>query len=300
MRKARVLLLTLALLPACTPSPTATDPDRFGDVELVADQSTLPPESNGLSVLTDNDEDTAEIWSFFGFEGEPPSIEDGNRVALFLGSGESGSCPIELVDVQASGGDVRLEAAEHDENCTADFRPRSFVFLFPASDAPEVGGRVGTGPTKIQSAQSIVPPGTDLTVIDGPCVGMSKAPVGNETKKVRLEIRPCPSKTTSAPKLFLINIGGGRLGYGPGFKLERKTDDGWRWVNRRQAFELPLIYLPPGATSKPEPIEVYLGRPQPVELKPGTYRVTKTLQLTPGKARPPTMAVRATFRLSWP
>ena len=293
-----LIVMSFGALAACTSEPTAADPDRFGDIDLVADQGTLPAESNGLSILTQTDKDTGDIWTYFGFDGEPPNVEGTDKVALFVGTGESGSCPIELEGVEVHEDEIFFDVAEHAAACTSDFRARSFVFLFPSSNAPKVGDRVNLGPTKIQSAQSVVSDGTALTVIDGRCAGKSRSQVGDSMKEVRLEIRPCPSDSASTPKLVLINTGEGRLGFGPGFKLERKQGQGWRWVNRRQAFHLPLIYLPQGTTSKPEPIEVYIDKPKPLELKPGIYRVSKTLQLTPGKMRPPTMTVRATFKLS--
>ena len=292
-----LVVVILGALAACTSEPSALEPDRFGDIELIADQGTLPAESNGVSVLTETDRDTGDIWTHFGFDGEPPDIESADKVALFVGTGESGSCPIELEGVELREDEVSFDIAEHSEACTSDFRARSFVFLFPSSDAPDVGDRVNLGRTKIQSARSIVSDGAELTVIEGRCTGRSRSSVGGVMKEVTMEIRPCPGESSSAPELVLINTGEGRLGFGPGFKLERKEGQAWRWVNRRQAFHLPLIYLPQGETSKPEPIEVYIDKPKPLAMKPGIYRVSKTLQLTPGKARPPTMTVRATFKL---
>jgi hypothetical protein len=129
------------------------------------------------------------------------------------------------------------------------------------------------------------------------CVGEANASVNGKPKRVRMEITPCKVVPGEAPEAILTNIGGGRLGYGPGFRLEKRTDRGWRWINRRQAFPLPLFYLHPGEQSDPEPIAVYFAKPQAVELEPGLYRVTKGVQLAPGQPRPPGMTVDATFRV---
>jgi hypothetical protein len=112
-----------------------------------------------------------------------------------------------------------------------------------------------------------------------------------------MEIAPCKVVPGEEPSAILTNIGRGRLGYGPGFRLEKRIDHGWRWINKRQAFELPLLYLRPKEQSEPEPIAVYFAKPDPVELEPGLYRVGKGVLLAPGQPRPPAMTVRATFRV---
>lgn len=117
---------------------------------------------------------------------------------------------------------------------------------------------------------------------------------------IRLRIAPCRVVVGGAPKAVLINIGDGELGYGLGFKLERRTSEGWHWVNKRQAFRLPLFYLAPGERSDPESLAVYFNKPEPIELRPGLYRVTNGVDLAPGRPRPPTMEVKATFRVVRP
>jgi hypothetical protein len=129
------------------------------------------------------------------------------------------------------------------------------------------------------------------------CTGTATISVDGEPRRVRIEIVPCRSVSGEAPRAVLTNIGETQVGYGPGFKLERRIDGRWLWVNRRQAFTLPLFYLDPGEESEQERLTVYFDSPDPVELEPGLYRVTKSLQLTPGKPRPPTMGVRVKFHI---
>lgn len=117
---------------------------------------------------------------------------------------------------------------------------------------------------------------------------------------VRLRIVPCRLPVGDAPRAVLINIGEGTLGYGFGFELEHRSDRGWRLVNRRQAFPLPLFYLDPRERSDPESLAVYFDDPTPVDLRPGHYRVTKGVDLTPGKPRPRTIEAKATFRVVQP
>ena len=128
------------------------------------------------------------------------------------------------------------------------------------------------------------------------CAGDAKAPMNGPTRRVRIEITPCRVESGETPTAVLTNIGRAPLGYGPGFVLERRTAHAWRWINRRQAFPLPLFRLPAGERSDPEQIAVYFSTLQPVELKPGLYRVSKGVQLGQG-VQPPTLTVHARFRV---
>jgi len=59
-----------------------------------------------------------------------------------------------------------------------------------------------------------------------------------------------------------------RLEYGVSYKLERREDGRWRWVNRDQAFILLLKFIEPGEREREE---IRLAR----DLRPGDYRVVK-------------------------
>ena len=62
-----------------------------------------------------------------------------------------------------------------------------------------------------------------------------------------------------------------RLEYGVAYRLERRTADGWRWVNRDAAFILILKMIEPGARDREE-IQL------PDDLKPGRYRIVKEFE----------------------
>jgi hypothetical protein len=129
------------------------------------------------------------------------------------------------------------------------------------------------------------------------CTGTTTRSVAGKIRKVRIDISPCRVAPGEPPDLVLANLGAAPVGYSPGFKLEKMTGGGWRWVNRKQGFRLPLFYLKPTHQSEPEPIVVFLDEPQPVQLRPGIYRATKGISLSPGKAHPATLHVRAVFRV---
>ena len=75
--------------------------------------------------------------------------------------------------------------------------------------------------------------------------GRARTSLGGRLKAVQLRIEPAQVVQGQAPKTVLVNEGEGQLGYGFGFKLERRDEERWRWVNRHQAFPLPLFYLAP-------------------------------------------------------
>jgi hypothetical protein len=130
------------------------------------------------------------------------------------------------------------------------------------------------------------------------CEGEATASVDGEERRVQIVVTPCRVVSGETPRTVLTNLGKTQVGYGPGFKLDRRVNGRWRWINRRQGFTLPLFYLEPGEKGEPESLAVYLGSPDPVELSPGHYRVTKGVQLAPGKPRPPTMNLRVNFRIA--
>jgi hypothetical protein len=153
-------------------------------------------------------------------------------------------------------------------------------------DARENSSLVASSPKKSSGAES-----------GSRCRGTATESVDREPRKVRIEVMPCRVASGDTPRLVLENFGNTTVGYAPDFKLEEKIPGGWRWINRRQAFTQPLFYLEPGERSDPQPIAVYFSKPKPIKLNPGVYRVSKGIDLTPGRPRPPTMAVSTRFRV---
>jgi hypothetical protein len=94
-------------------------------------------------------------------------------------------------------------------------------------------------------------------------------PPPEEDRRVVLEL----DRRTAAPgetlELTVVNRTRTRLEYGVAYRLERRTADGWRWVNRDSAFILILKMAEPGARER-EQIRL------PQDLEPGRYRIVKT------------------------
>lgn len=121
---------------------------------------------------------------------------------------------------------------------------------------------------------------------------------------VELSVYPAAVDPVETPRAILTNTGDVLLAYGTPFKLERRTSHGWRWINRRQAWSMPRLFLEPGWSSRPERIGVWRKNPdfeqcprsEPccvrVVLRPGLYRVTKFLSSAAGN-----LTARGTFRV---
>lgn len=116
---------------------------------------------------------------------------------------------------------------------------------------------------------------------------------------------PAAVDTVQAPRAILVNMGDVSVVFGYGYKLERQTPAGWRWINRSQAVPLVLLFLKPGESSGPERIGIYRTNPNAsrcprssepcclrVVLRPGLYRVTKGVSF--GQRH---LTVRTTFRV---
>lgn len=117
--------------------------------------------------------------------------------------------------------------------------------------------------------------------------------VKERTAGLRVRLEPCELLPHEEPQLSMRNVGEVRFAYGTPFKLERRVDGEWNWLNRRQAWDLPLFSLPPGKRAS-EAVYHWVG-PTEKRLRTGLYRVTKELHLR--NIRGPLISVRAFFRV---
>ncbi len=132
----------------------------------------------------------------------------------------------------------------------------------------------------------------------------SSPATGKRPARVDLLVFPTGVDVGQAPRAVLINTGEVLIETNYVFRLERKTDDGWRWINRRQAWILPLLFLEPGETSRPVRIGIWRTNPDfercprsgpcciRIVLRPGLYRVTKGARVGARQ-----LIARSTFRV---
>lgn len=143
-----VLLASLLLLAGCGGARGADLPSRPRDARaeplfrLLASAKTWPAEFSTaaqhdvLVQLATDGEALAERWTRFGFEGAPPSPRWEAEVVLFLATGESRTCPLEVkvAEFDATAGRLVLylePRAWGSDVCTMDFTPRSLALAVP-------------------------------------------------------------------------------------------------------------------------------------------------------------------------
>lgn len=115
--------------------------------------------------------------------------------------------------------------------------------------------------------------------------GQPQARPHDEARKVRAAVSVTAARGTARPGALLPvrvkNTGEVRLSFGYGFKLERKTGSGWKWVNRYVAIPDILYMLRPGDTHRGDrllPEGVFI----PKRAMPGIYRATKGFESREG------------------
>jgi hypothetical protein len=139
-----LLLATTLVLVACEEAPddpvapgNGNDEPGF-DYELIASEKTLPLDSyDNVIELAENQSEFERLWQELRVSEPPPGVDWERQVVFFFGTGESGTCPLHLMDVRYDP-DERLVTAEVDEDlppdavCTDDWTPRSFVVAVSA------------------------------------------------------------------------------------------------------------------------------------------------------------------------
>jgi hypothetical protein len=127
--------------PTEAPAPTsaASHPAVAGlDVRVDADEATLPAEEayEHVGVATDPG-GLQQQWQRFGFADAPPVIDMDERVVLFLGFGESGSCPVMFGGLEVEGATLRVLDDQPERDCTADYNGRTLAVSVAKGSLPE-------------------------------------------------------------------------------------------------------------------------------------------------------------------
>jgi hypothetical protein len=113
-----------------------------GWYDVIHTEKVLPDEELGDNVyrLVEDPDEFAETWEWFNFEEELPDVDWDSHVVLFVGTGESGTCPLHVDQVRFNDEDRRIEVMVAMEDpgaiCTMDWTPRAFVIALD----PEVLG----------------------------------------------------------------------------------------------------------------------------------------------------------------
>jgi hypothetical protein len=162
------------------------------------------------------------------------------------------------------------------------------------------------GGDSVRPSGAIAPEETPVSLVAS---GVDTA--GKRTARLELRVFPGAVGVNEVPRAVLVNTGDVTVEFGHPFQLERKTSAGWRWINRGQAWTLPLLFVEPGESARAQQIGLWrmssaASRCSPglrpcyvrVLLRPGLYRVTKGAKVVTADGGGRTLLVRATFRVN--
>lgn len=188
LMRSLVLLVSLGLaLAGCGNDTAGSD----AAATVVADQGTLPETEadEHIGVATAIDQRDAQ-WARFGMTGSAPSVDFADRVLLFVGFGESGSCPYVFDGIEVDDQILRLLDAQDQEACTSDYNPRTVVLGMDRGILPEgfitVDMPAGVTGAVISLPESAEPPPVDLTAVGASTTGVDlivepqSVPVGDD------------------------------------------------------------------------------------------------------------------------
>lgn len=145
--------LVASTLAACSggPSPTLSVPPQPVSALEVIDKQPHAPDSDDFAwaAWTQTQAGLEDLWSTFQLEGAPLRLADGEAI-LLAATGESGSCPMTVEQVDVRAGIVELSTVEYPEApdrssfessagalepvCTSDFNPITFVIVVEAAE----------------------------------------------------------------------------------------------------------------------------------------------------------------------
>lgn len=121
--------------PAADPEPVAPE---TADEVIGKAEGAPPTDAHVWAAWTDSDERLADLWAEFRLEGPPPSL-NGHGI-LLAATGESGSCPLAITNVNTSPDRIKLtlvDVVPPHTSCTDDFNPVTFASrLDPAQVQP--------------------------------------------------------------------------------------------------------------------------------------------------------------------
>lgn len=152
MKKVFILILLLLLLMACgTPKveenstvKNVKDIEEKNIVTVISTEKVTPsdfaetgftreetPYLTYLIKQATEQEEFNEMWGYFNFQKEPPSIDFIENNVVFFSLEESGSCALELdggdVQVNPDRESLEIEITGPNEVCSTDATPRTFV-----------------------------------------------------------------------------------------------------------------------------------------------------------------------------
>lgn len=253
---------------------TSPAPDRG---EVVASESTVPAEpGDQFADIAISPDAAARAWRRFGLTGTAPRTDFRTEALLFVGFGESGSCPARFNGVVVDGAQVNvaLEREGATTGCTDDYNAQTLVIEAAREALPDAGFDVivdGASFPLAATPAETPPPGPPVV-----------SRVTAESPRVELVARVGAPDSQGPVELFLTNRGDVSAGTG-GWPMTLLRWDEQRWLPAEGQTEYEEHPAIDGA-----PVDVGPGETQRAAvigasgLPTGWYSVVAKLQLGGG------------------
>ena len=138
-----LVAVALVLLGCGEPEPRGNAPQtpEPAEAEVVADEATLPiEEAYEFAAVAPEPEELARQWRRFRLTGDHPDVDFDTQVVIFVGFGESGSCPYEHGGVEIDAAEKRvsfIDGADGATACTDDYNPRTLGLTMDRNSLPD-------------------------------------------------------------------------------------------------------------------------------------------------------------------
>jgi hypothetical protein len=238
---------------------------------VLADEPTQPPENAyEYAAIAPDRMELVRQWSRFGLSGTPAALNFDREVALFVGFGESGSCPLvyEGVNLDAASRVVSVLFESESGACTGDYNARTIVLAIDRDRLPDGVFQVEAAGDPVSVAAERI----DTPPQEGP-IGVSAA-----VSAVSLELDPEEVPADGRLRVAIRNDTYERLNPLPEFHIDRWTGFGFELA---RPVTLPMDF---GVVVESGVEELFLTLDlREYELSPGWYRITVPIAITSGQ-----------------
>lgn len=270
-----LVAVALVLLGCDEPAPRRSAPQtpEPAEAEVVVDEATLPvDEAYEFAAVAPEPEELTRQWRRFRLTGDPPDVDFDTQVVIFVGFGESGSCPYEHGGVEIDAVEKRvsfIDGADGAAACTDDYNPRTLGLTIDRTLLPDGVFQVqppNGAAVSVAAKRAEMPPQEEPDVVSATIsevyVALDPEPVATDGQ-LDVGVRNDSNERVAADRLVRLDRWTG-LGFEPADPPQVKGDG-------------DVIEVGSGAEEHLLAIDVAAHG-----LTPGWYRVTVNLGVTTG------------------
>lgn len=282
------LAVVVALLVGCGEPPdengavSASQPSSAPqlapeDGHMVESQATLPREpANEFADIATTAGDAQTVWQRFNLTGRPPQVDFDTASLLFVGFGESGSCPARFDGLSVEGDRMHVAiGTEGGPDCTSDYNPRTFVLEVARDVLPDGGfGLTARGRTFVLSSESLSePPPDDHAIVER---------LTSDSPQLDFNFDAQPRSVPRGGSIDLVLENEGDVSASTGswnMVLYRWDDQRWLPADGDQGWEEPVSNIEEVVATVEHGDQQVIAHIDSEALDPGRYGVYAKLQL---------------------